>query len=246
MNGTTRQQGTTIHMPPVLPVTRALLIACAAGFLLMAAAPRFALEHLALHPDVFRPWQLVTAVFLHLDAFHLLFNALALWMFGAEVEGVLGARRYLSFCALCAVGANLTWQLAALVGASSAPVLGISGLVFGLLFAYGWFFPNRVILAFFIFPMRARTFVWIFGGLELWFLLTSPGSTVAHLVHVAGAVIAALFLTKGGGLAKEVERAWTRFDLWRRTRHLRVIQGRKEAGPFRHDEDDEPRPPALN
>lgn len=246
MNGPRQPPRGIVQMPSVTPVARGMIITCGLLFLVATAFPRFAFRHLALHPLSLHPWQLVTAVFLHFEIWHLLFNALALWMFGAAVEGVLGRKRFALYCLACGVGANLVWQIAAWIGGSATPVLGISGVVFGLLYAYGHFFPDAIILAFFVFPMRARSFVWIFGGLEVWFLLTARGSNVAHLVHVAGAIIGMLYLSRFDAMRRLGTKFWSRFDLWRRSRHLRVIEGRKARSPFLHDEDGTKGPPRVN
>jgi membrane associated rhomboid family serine protease len=146
----------------------------------------FALFPLA--SGLFWPWQVLTYAFLHGDGFHLFFNMLGLWMFGSELERLWGPRRYLMFLlagVLAAAAAQLL--VSALVGWRD-PTVGASGGLFALLLAYGMLFPNRVIMPLFPpIPMKARTFVIVFGVLEL--VLGLSGSRgVAHFAHLGGMV----------------------------------------------------------
>ena len=136
----------------------------------------------------FLPWQPVSSAFLHGGLFHLFFNMLGLWMFGSELERLWGQKRYLQFLlasVLAAAGAQLliTW-----LSGSMVPTVGASGGLFGLLLAFGMLFPNRIIMPLFPpIPMKARTFVIIFGLLELLLGLYDRG-TVAHFAHLGGMV----------------------------------------------------------
>ncbi len=139
----------------------------------------------------FMPWQLVTYGFLHGSLAHLFFNMLALFMFGAQLEHTWGPKRFLTFYAVCVVGAGLcqlgvvTWSLSQ--GGYPYPTLGASGGVFGLLLAYGMLFPNqRIMLLFPPIPMRARTFVIVYGLVELVMGITGTRSGVAHFAHLGG------------------------------------------------------------
>lgn len=75
------------------------------------AVPIFSFEDtLALHAwqsDLFKPWQLITHMFLHGDFYHILGNMFALWMFGSILENVWGAKRFLTFYLICGLGAAL-------------------------------------------------------------------------------------------------------------------------------------------
>ena len=123
---------------------------------------------------------------MHGDMLHLFFNMLALWMFGAEIERLWGARRYIHFLlasALAAAAVQLLWTL--MIG-SRAPTVGASGATFGLLLAFGMMFPNRTIMPLFPpIPMKAKYFVALFGALELIFGVTG-GSGIAHFAHLGG------------------------------------------------------------
>jgi membrane associated rhomboid family serine protease len=173
------------------PVTKALMLICTAVFcvdqLLRSFIPLplwFALW--PLQSGQFMPWQLVTYAFLHGDVLHLFFNMLGLWMFGAELERLWGPKRLLSFL-LASVLAAAVCQLAMnWLTHAFTPTVGASGGLFGLLLAYGMLFPNRTIMPLFPpIPMKARTFVAVFGALELvqgvW-----GGTGVAHFAHLGG------------------------------------------------------------
>ncbi len=198
-------------MPPLPPVTKALMLICTAVFCLGVLIGRFG--YYALTPQgpvplldgwfglwplasgAFMPWQVVTYAFLHGGLAHLFFNMLGLWMFGAELERLWGARRYLELLLASVISAALVQLLfTALIG-SYSPTVGASGGLFGLLLAFGMLFPNRVIMPLFPpIPMKARTFVIFFGGLELLFGL-SGGSGVAHFAHLGGMLGAWLMIS---------------------------------------------------
>jgi len=185
------------------PVTKALLIAnCAVFVLQLVLGP--ALDALMLWPwppaevaqyvpHRFMPWQLLTHGFMHSPTYiaHLLFNMLALLMFGAQLEHVWGQRRFLTYFLVCVVGAGLC-QLAVVSwsvrhGGAFYPTVGASGGVFGLLLAYGMLFPNqRVMLLIPPVPMKARTLVIVYGVIELVLGITGTQSGVAHFAHLGG------------------------------------------------------------
>ena len=179
-------------MPSLPPITQALMLINVALFCVDYMLGGLLSQWLALFPigHGFLPWQLVSYAFLHdlNNLFHLFFNMLGLWMFGSELERLWGPRRYLQFYAasvLTAAAAQLA--LTAITG-SHAPTVGASGALFGLLLGFGMMFPNRIIMPLFPpIPMKARTFVIVFGGLEL--LLGIAGSSgVAHFAHLGGMV----------------------------------------------------------
>jgi membrane associated rhomboid family serine protease len=174
-------------MPPMPPVTQALLLACVAGFCLNLVVPLdtwFALWPLA--SGNFYPWQVVSYAFLHGDTLHLFFNMLGLWMFGAEIERLWGRNRYLQFLLASVLTAALAQLVITAFTGSMVPTVGASGGLYGLLLAFGMLFPNRTIMPLFPpIPMKARTFVIVFGALEL--LLGLWGRTgVAHFAHLGG------------------------------------------------------------
>ena len=185
-------------MPPIPPVTRNLLIACTVIFLLQQVLPLmygvFSLWPVA--SGNFLPWQVVSYAFLHGGMGHLFFNMLGLWMFGSELERLWGQKRYLQFLLAGVLAAAVAQLVVTFLAGSRYPTVGASGGLFALLLAFGMLFPNRVIMPLFPpIPMKARTFVMIFGGLELllgsglldW-LVGAGRTNVAHFAHLGGMV----------------------------------------------------------
>jgi membrane associated rhomboid family serine protease len=136
----------------------------------------------------FAPWQLVTYAFLHGNFSHIFFNMLALYMFGGEIERLFGARFYLCYYFASVVAAALCHLIVtALMGSPPVPMVGASGGVYGLLLAYGMYFPNRrIVLLIPPIPMRARTFVTVFAAIELALGVTQTAAGVAHFAHLGG------------------------------------------------------------
>jgi membrane associated rhomboid family serine protease len=180
------------------PVTRALIVINVAMFLLdMVVGDAFVLN-LALWPIGtmtmtggsygFQPWQIITYSFLHGNLTHLFFNMFALYMFGGELERLFGQRRYFNLYFVSVISAAIAQlAFAALAGGDPYPTVGASGGVFGLLLAYGMYFPRRtLILLFPPIPMPAWLFVTLYGLLELYFGVTGTAAGVAHFAHLGG------------------------------------------------------------
>ena len=176
-------------MPQMPPATKTLLLVCVAMFCLDQLVPL--VRPFALFPlssGLFWPWQVLTYAFLHGDGFHLFFNMLGLWMFGSELERLWGPRRFLAFLLAGVLAAAAAQLLVSMVMGWRDPTVGASGGLFALLLAYGMLFPNRVIMPLFPpIPMKARTFVIVFGVLEL-VLGLSGARGVAHFAHLGGMV----------------------------------------------------------
>lgn len=181
------------------PVTRALLIINGVVFLLQFLLGSQWFYAFMLWPlggaeaggMSFMPWQLVSYGFLHAGMFHLMFNMLVLYMFGAPLEHTWGPRRFLTYFLVCVAGAGLcqlvvvSWSLAQ--GGMPYPTLGASGGVYGVLLAFGMLFPNhRVMLLIPPIPMKARTLVIIYGAIELMLGFTGLQPGVAHFAHLGG------------------------------------------------------------
>jgi membrane associated rhomboid family serine protease len=175
-------------MPTLPPVTKALMLICTAVFCLQLFLPVMDVVF-ALWPlgsGRFWPWQVLSYAFLHGDTMHLFFNMLGLWMFGSELERLWGPKRYIHLLLASVVSAAAVQMIFTAVTGSMSPTVGASGGLFGLLLSFGMLFPNRVIMPLFPpIPMKARTFVAVFGGLELLFGL-SGRSGVAHFAHLGG------------------------------------------------------------
>jgi membrane associated rhomboid family serine protease len=179
------------------PVTTALIVANVAVYLLQGLVPQlvvpFALWPLATSSmsigASFAPWQLVTYAFLHGGLLHLAFNMFALYMFGSAIEQVFGTRRYLVFYFVCVLSAGITQLVVAMLTGAIYPTIGASGGVFGLLLAYGMYFPrNRVMLLFPPIPMPARVFVVVYAVIELLLGVSGSQPGVAHFAHLGGMI----------------------------------------------------------
>ena len=174
-------------MPQIPPLTRALMLACTAIFCvqqLVFLSGAFALWPLA--SGNFMPWQMVSYAFLHGGIGHLFFNMLGLWMFGSELERLWGQRRYWQFLLAGVLTAAIAQLVITALTGSRVPTVGASGGLYALLLAFGMLFPNRVIMPLFPpIPMKARTFVIVFGVLELVLGLYGR-SGVAHFAHLGG------------------------------------------------------------
>jgi membrane associated rhomboid family serine protease len=179
------------------PVLKKLMIIMGAVFFLQMLASRRMEFYLGLVPILvwheFFLWQLFTYIFLHGGISHLLFNLLALWMFGGEIENYWGSRKFLFYFFFCGVGAAICTVV--VTPFQNYPTIGASGAIYGILLAFGWLFPNRLIYVYFLFPIPAKYFVMIFGFLE--FLYFSRGSAVggiAHLTHLGGLLFGLLYM----------------------------------------------------
>jgi membrane associated rhomboid family serine protease len=174
-------------MPPISPLTKALMLTCTAVFCLeFFIRLDFWFALWPLQSGLFFPWQMITYGFLHGSVMHLAFNMFGLWMFGSELERLWGSTRYWQFLLASLLTAAATQLLITWLTGSNVPTVGASGALYGLLLAFGMLFPNRIIVPLIPpIPMKARTFVIVFGALEL-VLGLSGSSGVAHFAHLGG------------------------------------------------------------
>ncbi|HNS29796.1 MAG TPA: rhomboid family intramembrane serine protease [Tenuifilaceae bacterium] len=191
----------------------------------------------------FRPFQLVSHMFMHGGIAHLFFNMFALYMFGRVLEQVWGGKRFFVYYFFTGIGAallhnfvnyleaqaimsNLTPEQIAVVKSEGTavflkgqnyshqamgalnlimniPTVGASGAVFGVLLAFGMYFPNTVLMLIFPpIPIKAKYFVMIYGGIELWLGITQANSNIAHFAHLGGMLFGFILIR-----------------LWRKSRH---------------------------
>ena len=145
-------------------------------------------------------WQLFTYQFLHGGLFHLLFNMLALWMFGCDLERRWGSDFFLRYYFVSVIGGGILNAL--LVPGQLAPSIGASAGIYGILLAYGLIYPNRIVYFYFLFPIKMKYFVWIIGGIAFYSsltpakaeLLTSPTwEEWFSVISIFAAAVAAIF-----------------------------------------------------
>lgn len=195
------------------PVVKNLLLINVLMYLITMITGNFMYEHFALfffESPLFKPYQLVTHMFMHGGFTHILFNMYTLFIFGCVLERVWGSQKFLFYYFVTGIGAALLhmgvmWlQLqgyiadlnagnlfakAEIQALLSTPTVGASGAIYGLLLAYGMLFPDNVMQL--IFPpvaLKAKWFVIIFGALELLLGLSGRGGNVAHFAHLGGMI----------------------------------------------------------
>lgn len=173
------------------PVVRTLLIATVAAFFAQATLPALAdlfvfVPRLAL----FRPWSIVTYMFLHGGLMHLLFNMMALFFFGPRAEARIGSRQF----AILYVASGVAGALLSLLLAPRAPIIGASAGVFGVMLAFAYFWPDEPIHVWGVIPVPARLLVLITTVLSLWSGFGGVRSGVAHFAHLGGYAGAYLYL----------------------------------------------------
>jgi membrane associated rhomboid family serine protease len=171
-----------------------LVAACVAVFLLqLAFAPASAAQRdwftylFAITPALVlsQPWTLVTAMFLHGDLTHLLFNMFALYMFGPYLEYKIGARRFLALYFATGIIGNIGYAL--LSPSAFIAGLGASGAIYGIMGALAILEPNLEVFLFFITPMPLWMVMFFWTLVSLWGTLSLAGG-IGYSAHLAGVV----------------------------------------------------------
>jgi membrane associated rhomboid family serine protease len=164
-------------------------------------------------------WQYITYAFFHYNFSHLFFNLFAIWMFGYTLENIWGQKRFIIFCLVSCLGAALAQQItyyfmySDLVNGvysgvnigngitistaeflNTLTTIGASGVVFGLLAAFGAMFPNSTIYLYFFIPLKTKWFVIGYIVLELFNGISTTSDGVAHFAHLGGAIAGLLLL----------------------------------------------------
>ena len=152
----------------------------------------------ALNPITFlwKPWQLVTYMFMHGGIGHLFFNMYTLFIFGSVLENVWGTKKFLTFYFVTGVGAALVNIGVQYLTGSFALTVGASGAIYGILMGYAMLYPDsRLTLLFPPVSMKAKWFVLIFAGIELLLgISNNPADNVAHFAHLGGLIFAFLLI----------------------------------------------------
>ncbi len=201
------------------PVVKNLVIINAIMLVVTFLTGDFMYEKFALFyfdSPFFKPYQLVTHMFMHGNFVHLFFNMYSLIIFGIVLEQVWGSKKFFIYYMVTGLGAALLHSLVLYLEVSSlnnayeagnvmaansihlikmTPTVGASGAVFGVLLAYGMLFPNNVLQL--IFPpiaLKAKWFVIIFGLIELYLGFSNRGSNIAHFAHLGGMIFGYLLI----------------------------------------------------
>ncbi|HTP87549.1 MAG TPA: rhomboid family intramembrane serine protease [Bryobacteraceae bacterium] len=176
-------------------------------------------------------WQPVTYMFMHAGFGHIIWNMLALWMFGADIETAWGTRRFLQFYFFCGVGAGLCVILLNYVlpwGNPGVATVGASGAIFGILMAYAMMFPNRTILFSFLIPIQVKWFVLIIGTVT--FMMSFQQSNgVSSFAHLGGLLFGYIFIRsvnkrKGVRIRVSGPSLTDRYHQWRLRRNRKKFQ----------------------
>ena len=232
----TRSRLGVFYAPGFPPAVKWLLISNSAIFILAYFSELLGAgipwHYLALTPvEVLRSfyiWELGTYMFMHGGIWHLVWNMLALWMFGADLEQTWGTRRFLNFYLTCGVGAGvcvvvlnylLPW------GTPGIHTVGSSGAIFGILMAYAVLFPNRTILFGFLIPIQVKWFVLIIGAVT--FMMSfQPSQGVSTFAHLGGLLVGWLWLKTPRGfsfsIVGPVQKTYTQWKLRRARRKFEV------------------------
>jgi len=165
----------------------------------------------AFESDFFRPYQLVTHMFMHGGFWHLFFNMYSLMIFGSVLEHAWGSKKFLLFYMVTGIGAALCHNLVLhieydhlmSIGKSvqalnvlRTPTVGASGAIYGVLLGFGMLFPDaelRMIFVPFI-PLKAKWFVVIFAAIELLTGITGTSDGIAHFAHLGGMLFGLLLI----------------------------------------------------
>lgn len=224
---------------PLSSALKALIGANVALFLLQSVVDGMTYT-LGLRPsavvDQYALWQPVTYMFLHAGLLHIVFNMLALWMFGTELERLWGTRAFLQYYFVTGIGAGLLtvlFSLAPLTVARHlhfATVIGASGAIYGLLLAYALQYPNRPIYFYFFFPVPAKYFVLIVGAIAFYSSLGASDG-IANATHLGGLVVGYMYL-KGGNIiprhpGSDLKYWYLRWKFSRARKRFGVVEGGK-------------------
>lgn len=155
--------------------------------------------------DLFRPYQVVTHMFMHGSVSHFFFNMLMLISFGPTLEAFLGSKRFLFYYLFCGLGSILLhtlfwyWELkgypAEILAQYGGSVVGASGALYGILVAFGMYFPDRELLLLIPpIPMKAKYLVIFSILLELYMVNSESQTQVAHFAHLGGALFGFLII----------------------------------------------------
>jgi membrane associated rhomboid family serine protease len=213
----------------VTPAVKFLLIINTAVFILQTFLDHGIVMLLGLVPQLVWQelylWQLFTYQFLHGGLFHLLFNMLALWMFGCQLERRWGSDFFLKYYFVSVVGGGILNTV--LIPHQLAPSIGASAGVYGILLAYGLIYPEQIVYFYFLFPIKMKHFVWIIGAIALYSSIASGQSGIAHLAHLGGMVFGYLYL-RGGNPWDRIKLYLDRRRLNRLKRRFHLVEGRKD------------------
>jgi rhomboid family protein len=221
---------------PLTPAIRAIVYSNVAVFVLTLFSPTFFLTSFGMLPEAVvhgQVWRLVTYMFLHdpRGFGHILFNMLALWMFGVDLERRWGTTAFTKYYFVTGVGAGVSQLVVSLLpfegtaGLYGVSVVGASGAVYGIILAWAVLFPHRQVLVMFLFPLPARVFALLMGGIAFLSAASGAGGPVAHIAHLGGMLFGWIYLKGPGNLRLDLQYRLTRWRMERMRRRFDVRRG---------------------
>jgi membrane associated rhomboid family serine protease len=221
---------------PLTPVVKMIIIACVVTYVIQLIAGRPMVEIFALCPflvvERYYFWQLFSYMFLHGGVTHLLFNMLSVFMFGCEMERHWGSKRFFRYYVITGVGAGLCVFF--IPSNYTVFTLGASGAIYGILLAYGLTFPDRIIYLYLLFPIPAKYFVMIMGGIVFLSTLSSANTGISNFAHLGGMLVGYLYLkSRSGNLISQAKEAYFQWKLQRARKKFLVYLNKKERGKDR-------------
>jgi membrane associated rhomboid family serine protease len=236
--------GVVIGPGPMTPAVRAIVFANVGAFVLTYFAPGLMVGLFGLRPVAvvtqMEVWRLATYLFIH-DPFgftHVLFNMLALWMFGVDLERRWGTRAFVRYYAITGIGAGIATVAISLLpfgvtrGIYLANTIGASGAIYGLLLAWALLFPHRQILFMFVFPLPARVAALLMGAMSFFSAVSGSNGSVAEATHLSGFLIGWLYLKGPSNLGLEIQYRLTKWRMARMRKRFDVRKGGRDGGDW--------------
>jgi len=146
----------------------------------LAYIPAYTIQH---------PWTPLTAIFLHINLDHLLFNMLALLIFGSILEKRIGNQPFFALFIISGIIGNLGYLIT--VSNPMIPVIGASGAIYGVMGTLAVLEPFRLVYLYGLMPlpMAGAAILWALGDIRGLF---TP-SNIAHGAHLAGMLVGLLY-----------------------------------------------------
>jgi len=253
----------SLSFPPFTRAVKQLLIANGVIFLVLALLDAFAPTLAAIAQVLFQLralnvvhgwlWQLVTYAFLHAGLMHILFNMLALWMFGAQLETDWGYSLFMQFYFFCVIGAALVTVAVSFTGLLGVTpytaTVGASGGIYGLLLAFGMLHGESQVMLFPLpFLIKAKYFVMGIIALALYGALSSAhggGQSIAYMAHLGGVLFGYIWLKfiprRGLGYAASeqafgIRNSYYRWKRKRAARKFEVYMRKHDRNDYRHED----------
>ncbi|MBC7426856.1 MAG: rhomboid family intramembrane serine protease [Bacteroidia bacterium] len=176
--------------------------------------------HYIFNPS-FKPWQIITHMFMHGSLTHIAFNMFGLFIFGSFLENMMGPKKFISLYFVSGIGAaavhlgvlmlkaylilgTLNIPLQGDYSASDAVALsdvyfsnavGASGAIYGIMVAFAYLFPNTEMYFMFIpFPVKAKYLIPLILLSDVVLGLVNAGDNVAHFAHIGGGIAGFIFI----------------------------------------------------